>query len=231
MDKEGFVVYKSFYEPIKELSLEHKGLLLAAIFEYQLNKSVIDLPAECRMAFKFFKNQFDLDDKKYAKTCEKRALAGSKGGKQKQANLANVANASKSSKSKKNVANLANVADKEKEKEKEKDLNIDTLKTEYLTNNNILKKENSKNLESEQFSVSVDLGKQILIGADFKINFSDEFFNPYRHASSDLARSIEDWFVKNKLGCRVDKNFICRQITNFAKKQGKYNELLGIASE
>ena len=111
MDKEGFVIYKSFYEPIKELSLEHKGLLLAAIFEYQLNKNVIDLPAECRMAFKFFKNQFDLDDKKYSKTCEKRALAGSKGGKQKQANLAN---ASKSSKSKQNLANLANVADKEK---------------------------------------------------------------------------------------------------------------------
>ena len=54
MDKEGFIVYKSFYEPIKELSLDHKGLLLSAIFEYQINKKVIDLPIECRMAFKFF---------------------------------------------------------------------------------------------------------------------------------------------------------------------------------
>lgn len=80
MEKEGFIVYKSFYEPIKELSLEHKGLLLVAIFEYQVNNRIIDLPSECRMAFKFFKNQFDLDVKKYTKICEKRAAAGAKGG-------------------------------------------------------------------------------------------------------------------------------------------------------
>ena len=78
MEKEGFIVYKSFYEPIKELSLEHKGLLLVAIFEYQVNNRIIDLPSECRMAFKFFKNQFDLDVKKYTKICEKRAAAGTK---------------------------------------------------------------------------------------------------------------------------------------------------------
>ena len=101
--------------------------------------------------------------------------------------------------------------------------------TEYLTNNNLNNKNDfSKNLnESEVVQCSVDFGKQVRIGHNFKINFDDEFFNPYRHASPDLAASVESWLIKNKLGNMVDKSFICKQIANFAKKQGKYNELLG----
>lgn len=102
--------------------------------------------------------------------------------------------------------------------------------TEYLTNNNLNNKNDfSKNLnESEVVQCSVDFGKKIRIGQNFKINFDDEFFNPYRHASHDLALSVENWLIKNKLGVIVDKNFICKQIVNFSKKQGKYNELLGV---
>lgn len=102
--------------------------------------------------------------------------------------------------------------------------------TEYLTNNNLNNNNSvSKNLsESEVVQFSVDFGKQILIGQNFKINFDDEFFNPYRHASPELKASVENWLIKNKLGVIVDKNFICKQIVNFAKKQGKYKELLGV---
>ena len=116
--------------------------------------------------------------------------------------------------------------DKDKEKEKDKDLN----NTDNLTNNNNLKNNNSvsKNLnESDSFQFSVDFGNKIRIGQNFKINFDDDYFKPYCHASTDLASSVESWIIKNKLGVTVDKNFICKQITNFAKKQGKYNELLG----
>ena len=229
MDKEGFIVYKSFYEPIKELSLDHKGLLLSAIFEYQINKKVIDLPIECRMAFKFFKNQFDLDEKKYTKICEKRAEAGRKSAERKLKEM--LANDDKCQQKQQMLTKATdkdneNDKDKEKEKEKDKDLN----NTEYLTNNNLNNKNDfSKNLnESDSFQCSVDFGKQIRIGKNFKINFDDEFFNPYRLASPDLAASVESWLIKNKLGNMVDKNFICKQIANFAKKQGKYNELLGV---
>lgn len=227
MDKEGFIVYKSFYEPIKELSLAHKGLLLSAIFEYQINKNVIELPIECRMAFKFFKNQFDLDEKKYTKICEKRAEAGRKSAERKLKEM--LANADKCQQKQQMLTKATdkdNETDKDKEKEKDKDLN----NTEYLNTNNNLnnKKKFSKNLnESDSFQFSVDFGKQIRIGQNFKINFEDEFFSPYRHASPNLVSSVESWLVKNKLGVTVDKNFICKQIANFAKKQGKYNELLG----
>lgn len=243
MDKEGFVIYKSFYEPIKELSLEHKGLLLVAIFEYQINGRIIDLPSECRMAFKFFKNQFDLDTKKYTKICEKRAAAGSKGGAKKRENtakkenknndlLANVANASKSSKSKQNVANLA---DKEKEKEKEKEYKLDT---DYFID---LKKEKEEKekinfCESNQFLNPLLSAKknveQCFICDDFNIDFdNDDFFRPYANADISLRQSLNSWLVKNHKNQMVDKAFICKQINNFAKRQGKWGDLLGVPKE
>ncbi|MBQ7284673.1 MAG: hypothetical protein IJW72_00255 [Alphaproteobacteria bacterium] len=235
MDKEGFIIYKSFYEPIKELSLDHKGLLLSAIFEYQINKKVIDLPIECRMAFKFFKNQFDLDEKKYTKICEKRAEAGRKSAERKLKEM--LTNADKCQQKQQMLTKATDKdkdkdkekeKDKDKDKEKDKDLNTDNLNNNNLNNITDIKNSVSKKLnESEVVQCSVDFGKQILIGENFKINFEDELFFPYRLASSFLAKSVEDWIIKNKLGCRVDKNFICKQIVNFAKKQGKYNELLG----
>lgn len=244
MDKDGFVIYKSFYEPIKELSLEHKGLLLVAIFEYQVNNRIIDLPSECRMAFKFFKNQFDLDVKKYTKICEKRAAVGSKGGTKKRENiakkesknnalLANLANASKSSKSKQNLANLA---DKEKEKEKEKDIE-DITHTTYLTDNNFKKENKIKEKilnESGQFLNPLLSAKknveQCYICDGFNIDFdNDPFFKPYANADSILRQSLNSWLVKNHKNQMVDKNFICQQITNFAKRQGKWGDLLGIS--
>lgn len=69
--KECFLMYKSFYEPTKFLSLEHKGLLYTAIMEYQANGTIIDLPADVKMAFNFFLNQFRLDNDKYVEKCNK----------------------------------------------------------------------------------------------------------------------------------------------------------------
>jgi uncharacterized protein DUF6291 len=107
-DKKSFVLYHSFYDVIKDMSDQDAGLLLKAVFEYHINNLEIELPPVLKMAFQFIKSQLDRDRVKYQATCEKRATAGSKGGKQKQAN---VANASKSSKSKQNIANVANLAD------------------------------------------------------------------------------------------------------------------------
>lgn len=70
-NKECFLMYKSFYEPTKFLSLEHKGLLYTAIMEYQANGTIIDLPADVKMAFNFFVNQFRLDNDKYVEKCNK----------------------------------------------------------------------------------------------------------------------------------------------------------------
>lgn len=70
--KKGFIIYKSLYEPIKALDREQKGELLEAIFEYQTNSIIIEnISPIVTMAFMFFKNQFDIDQKKYEEKCAK----------------------------------------------------------------------------------------------------------------------------------------------------------------
>lgn len=113
--------------------------------------------------------------------------------------------------------------------------NTDT-DTTYLTDNN-LKKENKikeKNLnESNQFFNPLLSAKknveQCYICDGFNIDFdNDPFFKPYANADSILRQSLNSWLVKNHKNQMVDKNFICQQITNFAKRQGKWGDLLGI---
>jgi len=112
-DKASFLVYKSYYAPIKNLSNEQLGRLFRAIFEYQINNEE-NVDNDIFMAFSFFKNQFDLDQKKYEKICEERRKNGKKGGLAKAATVKDssksyqkVAKGSKTSKSYQSVANVA----------------------------------------------------------------------------------------------------------------------------
>lgn len=98
--KTSFIIYESFYEPIKSLSDEKMGKLFRAIFEYRI-KGTTEVSEDITIAFSFFKNQLDIDTQKYEEVCKKRAISGSTGGKQKVANLANA------TKCKQKVANLA----------------------------------------------------------------------------------------------------------------------------
>lgn len=122
--KESFLIYKSFYEPIKSMSNENLGALFRSIFEYQLEKKPCN-NADVKMAFDFFVNQFRLDDEKYQKTCEARKMAGSEGGKKRVANQANATFA-KQIKQKE-----ANQADNENEKENGKE-NVKEYSSEFL---------------------------------------------------------------------------------------------------
>lgn len=70
--KEGFLLYKAFYEPIKHLSNEDKGKLLDALFRYQIEGSE-DTESSIYPFFLFFKNQFRLDQEKYKEKCKKNA--------------------------------------------------------------------------------------------------------------------------------------------------------------
>jgi hypothetical protein len=95
--RKSFVLHKDSLDILPDLTDEQAGKLFKAIHSYQINED-LNLDQITKMVFLPFKNQFIRDNEKYAETCERRAIAGSKGGKQK------VANASKS---KQKVANLA----------------------------------------------------------------------------------------------------------------------------
>jgi len=82
MAKESFLVYKSFYEPIKGLSDKQLGKLFRSLFEFQIigNELVED---DIKMAFSFFKNQMELDEKKYQTVIERNRHNGANGGRPK----------------------------------------------------------------------------------------------------------------------------------------------------
>jgi hypothetical protein len=79
IEKNSFVLYKSFYKPICELSDKQLGRLFRAIYCYQLGE-VFDVESDISMAFNFFRNQFELDEEKYRMKVERDIENGRKGG-------------------------------------------------------------------------------------------------------------------------------------------------------
>ena len=104
--KKSFLLHIDSLDILDDLTNGQAGVLFKAIKAYQHGDD-FPLDSIVKVAFSPFKNQFLRDDEKYIKTCERRAIAGSKGGKQK------VANASKS---KQTVANVADTKNKNKNK-------------------------------------------------------------------------------------------------------------------
>ena len=78
MKKDSFVLYNSFYEPIKTLKNEQLGKLLRAIFNYTINGEITQ-EQDILVAFMFIKNQLDIDNDKWEKEKQKRSEAGKKG--------------------------------------------------------------------------------------------------------------------------------------------------------
>ena len=79
--KNSFVLYNSFYEPIKGLTSEEKGKLLDAFFQYQINDKIPELSPAVKMAFGFIKPHFDRDLEKWENIKKKRSEAGKRGAK------------------------------------------------------------------------------------------------------------------------------------------------------
>ena len=76
--KDSFILYNSFYEPIKSLKNEQLGKLFRAVFNYTINGEITQ-DSEILVPFMFIKNQIDLDSKKWIEEKQKRSEAGKKG--------------------------------------------------------------------------------------------------------------------------------------------------------
>jgi hypothetical protein len=69
--KESFLLYHSFYPPIEDLSLEDKGKLLDAIFQWHKDGTFPELPEGAKIAFKFMESQFKRDLQRYDRICQR----------------------------------------------------------------------------------------------------------------------------------------------------------------
>ena len=79
-DKNSFVLYSNYNDILKDLPDEDAGKLFKASLEFQATGNIKELPIHIDLAFKFIKNQLDIDAKKYNDFCEKQKNNGLKGG-------------------------------------------------------------------------------------------------------------------------------------------------------
>lgn len=84
-------VFFDWDESTSELTLEEKGRLIDSLIAYAQGKDYT-ISGNERFVFPLFRLQIDRDALAYEEISEKRKAAGSKGGKQKQANVANANN-------------------------------------------------------------------------------------------------------------------------------------------
>lgn len=104
-ERQAFVLYHDIRRPLELLTDEQRGKLFLAILDYSEHSIEPDFEdGATSMAFAFIRNFIDRDAAAWEDKREKRAVAGSKGGKQKVANLANATFA------KQNKQSLANQA-------------------------------------------------------------------------------------------------------------------------
>lgn len=78
--KKSFVLYGDLWDTIKHLNKEALGELTTIIFEYVLEDKNITPENPLFFVFNPIKNTLDRDKQKYETTCEKRKIAGKKGG-------------------------------------------------------------------------------------------------------------------------------------------------------
>ena len=78
MSKESFIIYKSFWKPISRLSDEQLGRLFRAICLYQTGETP-DVAEDIVIAYEFFVNQFNIDERKYEEYIEAQRASGKKG--------------------------------------------------------------------------------------------------------------------------------------------------------
>ena len=121
--KKSFILYTDIREALSQLDDATRGKLFLHIVDYVDNGVVPDMELLEKLAFTFIKSQIDRDSAKYQDTCEKRKLAGSKGGKARAENQAKQANATFS---KQNQASQAdNDSDNDNDNENESDNDSD----------------------------------------------------------------------------------------------------------
>lgn len=87
--KPSFILHTDSLSVLSKLTTEQKGILLDAIYQYHLGKTV-ELDPLMDIVFTPFKNQFDRDFVKYLKVVERNRLNGQKGGRPKDVDIEDI---------------------------------------------------------------------------------------------------------------------------------------------
>lgn len=109
--KPSFILHTDSLSVLSKLTTEQKGILLDAIYQYHLGKTV-ELDPLMDIVFTPFKNQFDRDFVKYLKVVERNRLNGQKGGRPKDVDIEDIVdNPDKPTKTQQNPSGLSETQD------------------------------------------------------------------------------------------------------------------------
>lgn len=72
-DGKSFVLYKDWWALFEDLSLEQRGQLITAIFDFQLDREISPMDQAVKVGFNLIKNKMDEDRDKYVQKCEQNA--------------------------------------------------------------------------------------------------------------------------------------------------------------
>lgn len=203
--KDSFIIYTSFYEPIKGLSDKQLGRIFRALFDYHVTGDV-QVDDDIKMAFLFFKNQMDIDAKKYTYICEKRKQAAVRGG------------------APKGNGNARKKAIESEENNQNNQMVEKTTKTTLNDNDN----DNDLNppLNSNEFNVPLkknDFEKR-------KKSFMDECARFVEQYGKEMVREFFDYWTEpnksqSKMRFELQRTWdLPRRLTTWANNDNKFNK-------
>ena len=83
-DKKSFIMYVNYSNQFRMLSVEQRGVLISAIFDYvETGETIIPMNKTTALAFSFIKDTLDRDALAYQAVCERNAANGRLGGRPK----------------------------------------------------------------------------------------------------------------------------------------------------
>jgi hypothetical protein len=177
---------------LDKMTDEQAGVLLKAIYHYQLHGELPVLDFAIEMAVIPFINQFKRNNEKYEQVIEKRKYAGSLGGKQKVANIANATSA------KQKVANVA-VSDS---------VNVSVSDSVNVNDSvNEKKEKNTKNVFSPPTSLEVE---NYFFENGYKREAGTKAYNYYSVANwqDSKGNKVKNWKQKMQAVWFKDENKI-----------------------
>ena len=178
MNKDGFILYTSFYAPVRELDDSQLGCLFRAIFADRMGTETESFLADStvRMAFLFIKNQFDIDDRKYAEVYAQRKAAAAKSVEARKRRAALV------NESQHTLTNV-NLKEKEKEKVKEKE------KEKVIRFTPPTRDELADYISSRSYDVDVE---------KFLSYYQSNGWKVGRNAMKDWRAAVRNWDAKER---------------------------------
>ena len=82
-EKKSFIVYKSYRRILEKLTMEERGELFMALFDYAIDGNEPELSPKAEIAFAAIQDNMDRDAEKYEAVCERNKVNGVKGGRPK----------------------------------------------------------------------------------------------------------------------------------------------------